>query len=487
MTGNDLLTSPRGRAEQLGLPIPDSRHAVSMALPTWADVVGYEEKDARVLNRITVGYPRFLIHPDIRALAARVVPGQAGLPFPSQKTARECAEYVEQKADFTCKLVPAGEFTVVATSAEGMAAMEKFWQHAGTGLSTRAASAYLKSEAGFSRRSQASDLLRQRLAEWYDCGTENVFLYVSGMAAFFAAQKAMQVRADGGPTMQLGFPYVDSLKVQQEFGSEVTLLHQLDDLPKQVASKLKVRRYAACFMEIPGNPMLGTPALDPLVPHLREHDVPLVVDDTVATAYNIDLRERADLVITSLTKFPAGSGDVLGGALIIRPESRYAGELQRIITSDYEDLLWDDDARVLEVNSRDFFLRMPKHNSGGRLLAERLREHPAVAKVYYPLWEQAKAYDSVRRPSGGYGALISILLRNAESNSARFYDALDLSKGPSLGTIFTLVCPFAQLAHYRELDWAESCGVSRHLIRFSVGLEDPDIIWGRVKSSLDQL
>jgi cystathionine gamma-synthase len=40
--------------------------------------------------------------------------------------------------------------------------------------------------------------------------------------------------------------------------------------------------------------------------------------------------------------------------------------------------------------------------------------------------------------------------------------------------VFTLACPFTLLAHYSELDWAESCGVSRHLIRISVGLEDPE-------------
>ena len=51
------------------------------------------------------------------------------------------------------------------------------------------------------------------------------------------------------------------------------------------------------------------------------------------------------------------------------------------------------------------------------------------------------------------------------------YDALPLAKGPSLGTNFTLVCPYTLLAHYEELDWAESCGVPRHLIRVSAGLE----------------
>ena len=46
-----------------------------------------------------------------------------------------------------------------------------------------------------------------------------------------------------------------------------------------------------------------------------------------------------------------------------------------------------------------------------------------------------------------------------------------------LGTTFTLACPFTLLAHYGELDWAESCGVSRYLIRISVGLEEVADLW----------
>ena len=50
--------------------------------------------------------------------------------------------------------------------------------------------------------------------------------------------------------------------------------------------------------------------------------------------------------------------------------------------------------------------------------------------------------------------------------------------------MFTLACPFTLLAHYTELEWAESCGVSRYLIRISVGLEDPDDLWQRLETAL---
>ena len=46
-----------------------------------------------------------------------------------------------------------------------------------------------------------------------------------------------------------------------------------------------------------------------------------------------------------------------------------------------------------------------------------------------------------------------------------------MSKGPSFGTPFTLVCPYVMLAHYHELEWAEACGVPANLLRVSCGLE----------------
>ena len=58
------------------------------------------------------------------------------------------------------------------------------------------------------------------------------------------------------------------------------------------------------------------------------------------------------------------------------------------------------------------------------------------------------------------------------------------SVGPSLATNFSLACPFTLLAHYQELDWAESFDVSRWLIRLSVGLEDPADVIARCRAAL---
>jgi cystathionine gamma-synthase len=93
-------------------------------------------------------------------------------------------------------------------------------------------------------------------------------------------------------------------------------------------------------------------------------------------------------------------------------------------------------------------------------------------------------YEHIRRAEGGYGCLFSFLLKDAPNASPRFYDALRVCKGPSLGTHFTLVCPYTLLAHYDELDWAETCGVPRHLLRVSAGLEDKADLIARFDEAL---
>src|SRR5512147_417157 len=94
MTNRDLEKSPVYRAEELGLPIPDSIHAVSAALPCWSDVVGYEEKSPRVMRQLKSGYPRFVIHPLVDELAQHIGGDSFCLPLPSGRAARKGAQFV---------------------------------------------------------------------------------------------------------------------------------------------------------------------------------------------------------------------------------------------------------------------------------------------------------------------------------------------------------------------------------------------------------
>jgi len=484
MSARNLLTHPLWRGEELGQPMPESLHAISMALPRWRDVVAYEEKDPEVAQRLEVGYPRFVVHPLVKDLASRIAGTAPCLPFPSSRCAERACNYVRRRAGMAARVIPHGRVFGVVTNDQGFVALKEFWQHTGLIVSSRQAENELSDPTSQGEEELIRASLRRQLAALYDCAEDDVFLAPTGMAAQDAALRVVNARRPGLPTAQLGFPYVDTLKLQQRIGHGGTLLHRLDTVEEDLKNLMRHQPLGACFSEIPGNPLLGSADLRRISPLLRAAQVPLVCDDVVATPFNVDLSPYADLIATSLTKYVAGTADVMGGALICNPKSPLYSELKALACVQHEELLWIEDASVLERQARGFPERMRRHNENGLLIAERLRAHPSVERVWYPKWEYADVYEAVRRPQGGWSSLVTFLPREAERASPAIFDAMEICKGPSLGTIFSLACPFTLLAHYTELEWAEACGVSRHLIRISVGLEDPEDLWQRLSRAL---
>jgi cystathionine gamma-synthase len=447
-------------------------------------VVGYEEKRPEVIDRLACGYPRFVILGQVQELSRQICGSETSLVFPSQRTAQRAVQFVSDWAGERAEVVARDDLWGVRVGEKGWSALRFFWQHTGLIVSTRQAEAALAGGSSDGEYAEVKKELKRLLAGFYGCNAKDVFLTPTGMAAQDVALRALLRRTPGCPTVQLGFPYVDTLKLQQRLGNGAALLHRLETIDVDLERLLQRGRRAGAFAEIPGNPLLGSADLRRITPILRSAGVPLVADDVVATPLNVDLRAHADLVATSLTKYIVGTGEVMGGAVICNPDSPYYGELTALVGEEHEDLLWDGDAQTVLSQARSFPERMRRHNANGISIAERLQQHPAVERVWYPKWEFSDVYEAVRRPEGGWGSLVTFMPRNARECSPRIYDRLEVCKGPSLGTVFTLACPFTLLAHYTELEWAEACGVSRYLIRLSVGLEDPEELWTRVARAL---
>ena len=145
------------------------------------------------------------------------------------------------------------------------------------------------------------------------------------------------------------------------------------------------------------------------------------------------------------------------------------------------------DVKVLLQNCLDFRARVQLASSNAIAIANSLKTHGSISCVNYPtMVASAALYERYRRPDGGYGSLISVIFRNPES-AVRFYDAVDLCKGPSFGANFTLVLPYSQLAHAFELDWAESHGMLKHIVRISVGLEDERTLIRKFDEALEEV
>ena len=474
----DLLAHPLWRPEDLGLPIPDSPHAVSVCLPTWRDNVGYEEQEPRVMAALQSGYPRFVYHPLARQLFAECArrwgrPGEGCLVFPSARVAASFAAYLRRRADAPVRTqaLPVNG-AVAAFFPESQTALAKsFWQHAGLGISSRLAAACLAGET-LGDGAAAKQEIRARLAAAAGIAPTDVVLFPSGMTAIHLAHRVLQRLRPHRRTVQFGFPYVDTLKVQEVFGTGVEFYPGADAGDLAALGRLLAGEpLGGVFCEFPSNPLLVSPDLERLAALCRSHGVPLLVDETLATLVNAELLPVADVICTSLTKYFSGIGDVIGGALLLNPHSPFYADFQTGLATEYEDLLAAPDAAALAVNSRGFVERVRAINRNGAALAAHLHGHPKVEHLYYPDFVTADAYRRCCRPGAGGSGLLSIVLRDPAAHTARFFDALPCNKGPNLGMDYTLVCPFTLLAHYRELDFAERCGVSRYLVRVAVGRE----------------
>lgn len=161
------------------------------------------------------------------------------------------------------------------------------------------------------------------------------------------------------------------------------------------------------------------------------------------------------------------------------------------MSASYQDNYWGEDALFLERNSRDFVSRIERINKNAETVSDLLRQHPRgtppyctsshhitnlslVKEVYYPKYSPTRDnYDACRCSTGGYGGLLSVTFHTTE-DAIEVFDRLETAKGPSLGTNFTLCCPYTLLAHYGELEWAAQFGVDGDLIRISVGLEETE-------------
>ena len=483
MSPRNLLNDPAWQGCDLGHPLPDSPHAVSVALPRWRDVVAYEENDPACRDALKTVYPRFGLHPLIRQLTQpSEIAGSTIWPYPTAAAAQAALAHCRRKApDSRSELIAIASVSCLRSDASATPHAKAFWQHTGLGLSSRQAAIALGQEAPPTSEDgeAARRAIRQRLADIHDVGPDHISLHPSGMAGLHAALTAVQNLRPGRSTLQLGFPYVDVLKQPRVVFHGGDLL-QPQDLA-EVEAALDQLEPAAVIVELPSNPLLRCVDLPAVSAMARARGIPVIADDTIGTGINLNALPYADLIFTSLTKSFAGRGDVMAGSLLVSPQSPWARTLLTACTTVAG--LGDADAIALEEASRDVKERAPKLDAHALLLAERLETHPAVERVLHP--KDCPNFRALMRSGAGYGCLLSFELKQGRQQAQLVYDALRVSKGPSLGTNFTLACPYTQLAHYDELAWAERCGVAADLLRVSVGLEDPDELWMRFQQALD--
>jgi len=492
MPQESLRNHPLCRPEDLGKPIPNTKHAISMCLPRWRDVVGYEERDPATMEKLQLGYPRFFYHPLVLAAAEkfRQSPDDHVQLYTTRAAAQRCAAYLwfkDPKADVHMRGLADSPVTLISFPESLADHAKEYWQHAGEGISSRCAEDMLNNTPRPDASAEELKIIK-RIAEFTETTTDNVYLFCSGMAAINAAYIASRNLNLDAPTAQFAFPYGDTLKLQSKFNQAGALFysngHEAD--LQQLESDLKEKKISGLFCEFPTNPLLTCVDLLKLRELADEHAFPIIIDETLGACINQNTLPASDVTAISLTKFFSGTSDVMGGALIINPDAPFADHFRKQLNEIHEpEAFYPTDIIQLETDSRDCRERVNKINTNALKVCDYLIGNPAVESVYYPAVADKAMYDRFKRPDGGYGGLLSFVLKDAPKYTETFYDALEITKGPNLGTSFSLCCPFVLIAHYNELEWAEAAGASRYLIRISIGLEPADVLIARIQSAID--
>ncbi|KAG5930108.1 hypothetical protein E4U53_002300 [Claviceps sorghi] len=409
----------------------------------------------------------------------------------------------------------------------------QFWRLTGLGIPSRMAEDILRGNGDQVAISEAADdpahqtewpsspageaaaqAIRTRVAELLErspiggpraplVGPDDVFLFPTGMAAIYHLTTSLR-DWPGTKAVVFGFPYELTLKTKQVFGKDCVFygfgtlaeMELLEDYVYMLSQQDRSVQYVWC--ECASNPLLQTVDLDRMRRLADRYGFVLIVDDTIGCSANVDVLGVADMVVTSLTKSFSGYADVMGGSIALNPRSRYHERLRAALAAGYCCRLYGSDAIKLEANSRDMLARCAIMNSNALRLVSFLErfaldpKHP-LTQVYHPstsTWSRLN-YEARMRPATaefepGYGSVFTLEFDTVAS-SERFFNALDVCKGPSIGANFTLALPYCQVVFAQEKEWAAQYGVRETIIRVSVGLEDARVLLDKFSAAIGVL
>jgi len=229
------------------------------------------------------------------------------------------------------------------------------------------------------------------------------------------------------------------------------------------------------FLEVMTNPVLRIVDLPAVAEIAHRVGASVVVDNTFTTPRLLKPFEHgADWVVHSVTKFLAGHGDVLAGAVLCRAgdfDALYSALLQLGPT------LGPHEAYLALRGLKTFPLRFERQCDNAFALARFLKTHPLVERVYYPGLPEHPQHALAGRLLGGqrYGAMVSFDMRGGDKQKAfRLLEALQvILPATTLGDIYSTMMYPAHSSH-GSLSDAElaRAGIGRNLVRLSAGIED---------------
>jgi len=474
-----------------GKPIPyQNTHAASVSFPKFSDIVAAKENIDNASEKIESGYPRFFegknqkIVKEFFKKKLGISENQEIFLLPSAKA----LNYVKTKFQNYSQIIEYENIFAIIYDKNQIQTVQinDLIRHTGLRVFSRQLEDFLfnkkiieKKQPELRTTENSEEIIKNILLEAYKAAKqENIILTSCGMSAVNAVFEAIKKKkSDNNKTtfVQFGWLYLDTIEILKKYSEKYIEIVSVFDIQKlENVLNDSNRKIAAVFTELPTNPYLNTCDLPSVSQLCKTNEIPLVVDGTIASPFNVEILKYCDFAVESLSKFACGNADLLAGAIIINPESEFARSLRNEINDIKEDLYISEKQR-LAYQIEDYKNLIVNIRPNVKKLAEFFEKSDKVKKVYWShSQENEENYKKIEKSQKNYAPLISVEFKG---NFAEIYDKLDFPKGPSLGTEFTLIMPYFYLANYDQIKTPEGRkeftdkGINPDMIRISVGLE----------------
>lgn len=337
----------------------------------------------------------------------------------------------------------------------------KGWEYARTGNPTRAA-------------------LETCIAELE--GGKHGYAFASGMAGLDAVCRLLNAgdHVVAGDDMYGGtFRLFD--KVLRRFGVEFTFVDFRD--PDQVREAMRSNTRMV-YAETPTNPMMRLCDLEAVAGIAKKGGAILVVDNTFMTPYlQCPLALGATVVLHSSTKYLGGHSDLIGGVVVTSDDE--IAEKLAFFQNACGAVPGPMDCYLTLRSLKTLAVRMDRHCSNALVIADYLTSREEFVSVNYPGLTEFPQHELAKRQMNAFGGMISADL-GSRDRAAAFCRSVQLFYfAESLGGVESLLCHPVSMTHGSvPRETRERLGITEGLVRFSVGIEDPDDLIADIDNAL---
>jgi cystathionine beta-lyase len=242
------------------------------------------------------------------------------------------------------------------------------------------------------------------------------------------------------------------------------------------------------WLETPTNPLMNITDIQAVSALAKKKNILVCVDNTFASPYlQNPLELGADIVMHSATKYLGGHSDVIQGALMMNDDA--LREQLYFIQKSCGAVPGPMDCFLVLRGLKTLHVRMERHCSNGRAIAEWLRQHPKIGKVYWPGFTDHPNHEIAKAQMRDFGGMISFELKdNTVAAAKKVLSSTHLfSLAESLGGVESLINHPASMTH-ASIPREERIknGLGDALIRLSVGIEDVDDLKADLEAALAQ-